>query len=113
MRLRKFQLHIVILFISIFTAKMVISAAPVFIAHFDKNLINLVILQLEHEHASETDSGKDKVKFIDYKPLEPYLVSITLTPLHDFALSNAFFDHFKRYITSYYPAVPTPPPNCC
>lgn len=113
MRLRRFRLHIVIVFISIFTAKMFISAAPVFIAHFDKDLINSVILQLEHEHAPETDTGKDKVKFLDYKPLEPYLVTTLLPPLHDFALTNAFFDHFKRYITSYYPAVPTPPPNCC
>lgn len=113
MLIQKYRLHIVIIFISIFTAKMFISAAPVFIGQLDKDLITSVILQLEHEHAPEAETSKDKLKFMEYKPLDPYHASHFIPPLHDFDLSNAFFDHFKRYITSYYPAVPTPPPNFC
>ena len=50
--------------------KMIISAAPVFVGHMDKNTIKSVILQLEQEHSSDCDSGKSLLKFIDYKPID-------------------------------------------
>lgn len=110
MFLRKYRLHIIIAFIGIFTAKMAISAAPVFIGDFDKETINLVILQLEQEHG-ENDSGKNILKYVDYKPIDfQYHYSCVLL-LPVFGLKNSFIDHFKRYVNPYHPSVPTPPPN--
>ncbi|RZK57925.1 MAG: hypothetical protein EOO91_09250 [Pedobacter sp.] len=66
MFLRKYRVLIVIAFMGIFTAKMVISGAPVFFAHLDKSLMNAVIMQLEAENNGE-DSGKGNVKFAVFK----------------------------------------------
>lgn len=111
MFLRKYRLSIVIAFMSIFTLKMVISAAPVFYTEFDKDTIKSVILQLEQEHHSDNDSGKDLLKFIDYKPIDLHY-NYTYTPLlQGFGIKNCYIDHIKRYINPFHPSVPTPPPN--
>jgi hypothetical protein len=106
----KYRLHIVMAFISIFTIKMLISAAPVFIC-IDKDTIKSVILQLEQEHGSEGDSAKDVLKLNDFKHY--YLNhNYTYVPLLlDFGIRNCYIDHFKRYVNPYHPSVPTPPPN--
>lgn len=109
----KYRLHIVIAFISIFTVKMVISAAPVFVGHIDKNTIKSVILQLEQEHSSDGDSGKSLLKFIDYKPIDFHNTYTYVPLLIDFGIRNCYIDHFKRYVDPYHPSVPTPPPNFC
>ncbi|KIO78450.1 hypothetical protein TH53_03915 [Pedobacter lusitanus] len=109
----KYRLHIVIAFISIFTVKMIISAAPVFVGHMDKNVIKTVILQLEQEHSSDCDSGKSLLKFIDYKPIDFHNTYTYVPLLVDFGIRNCYIDHFKRYVDPYHPSVPTPPPNFC
>lgn len=111
MFLRKYRLHIIIAFISIFSAKMVISAAPVFFSDCDKETINAVILQLEQEHGAEGDSGKNILKFVDYKPIDFHYLYTCVPLLQSTGVTNAFIDHFKRYVNSYHPSVPTPPPN--
>ena len=110
MFLRKYQLIIVIAFISIFSAKMIISAAPVFICYMDKATIKSVILQLEQEH-SEGDCGKDLLKFIDHKLINQHHSYTYVPVLQDSGIKNSFIDHFKRYVDPYHPSVPTPPPN--
>lgn len=109
MFLRKYCLLLVILFMGIFTAKMVISGAPVFFAHMDKSLMNAVIMQLEHENNDEP--SKENVKFADHK-LMFHRYDLTYVPLlTSKGISNSFIDHSRRYVDPYHPSVPTPPPN--
>jgi hypothetical protein len=110
MFLRKYYLLLVILFMSIFTAKMVISGAPVFFSHLDKNLMNAVIMQLELENNGD-DTSKDNVKFADHK-LMFHRYDLAYVPLiTSKRISNSFIDHSRRYVDPYHPSVPTPPPN--
>jgi hypothetical protein len=110
MFLRKYMVLIVICFMSIFCAKMIISAAPVFICYIDKATIKSVILQLEQER-SEGDSGKDLLKFSDYKVLNLNYSDLYIPLIQSFGISNSYLDHVKRYVDPYHPLVPTPPPN--
>jgi len=98
---RKYRLVIVIAFIGIFLSKMAISAVSV----------KSVVLQLEQEHGTEDDAGKDLLKFTDYKLIDLHY-NYTYTPIiHGFSIRNCYLDHFKRYVDPYHPSVPTPPPN--
>lgn len=109
MLLRKHYLLLVALFMGIFTAKMVISGAPVFFAHLDKDLMNAVIMQLEQEN--HDDSGKDNVKFADHK-LMFHRYDLTYVPVvMSMGMNNSFIEHSRRYVDPYHPSVPTPPPN--
>jgi hypothetical protein len=110
MFLRKYRILIVIAFMSIFSAKMVISGAPVFFAHLDKNLMNAVIMQLESENHGD-DSGKVSIKYVDHK-LMFHRYELTYVPLLiNKGITNSFIDHSRRYVDPYHPSVPTPPPN--
>lgn len=110
MFLRKYYLLLVVLFMGIFTAKMVISGAPVFFPHLDKSLMNAVIMQLEQEHNGD-DTSKDNVKFADHK-LMFHRYDLTYVPLLIASgIKNSFIDHSRRYVDPYHPSVPTPPPN--
>jgi hypothetical protein len=110
MRLKKYRLFIVIAFLGIFSSKMIISAAPVFIAHMDKEVMNNVIMQVELEHGSDSDSGK-VLKFVDHKIINHYASDALLPLRYHFYITNGYIAHFKRYINPFHPAVPTPPPN--
>ncbi len=106
---RKLQLYVVISFLSIFCAKMLISAAPVFLKHTDKELINSIIMQVELEHGSDSDSGKI-LKYVDNKIIS-HNHHACVPVIFDFMLNNKFLNHSKRYVNPYHPSVPTPPPN--
>ncbi len=110
MFLRKYCLLIVVVFMGIFTAKMVISGAPIFFAHLDKNLMNAVIMQLEQENNGD-ESSKDNVKFADHKLMFHRYDLTYVPPLTSLGISNSFIDHSRRYVDPYHPSVPTPPPN--
>ena len=111
MFLRKYRILIVIAFMGIFTAKMVISGAPVFFAHLDKSLMNSVIMQLEVENHGDDAGTKGNVKFADHK-LMFHRYDLTYVPVVlDYGVTNSFIDHFRRYVDPYHPQVPTPPPN--
>lgn len=112
MFLRKYRILIVIAFLSIFSAKMMISGAPVFFGHIDKEIMNSVIMQIELEHSADGDGGKAKVKLCDYKVDFHYDYNFS-AELVVVRISNSFIDHFKRYVDPYHPSVPTPPPNFC
>lgn len=110
MFLRKYCFTIVALFMIIFSAKMIISGAPVFFASMDKSLMRAVIMQLEQENNSD-ETTKDHVKFSDHK-LILHRYDLTYIPLLTLSgIKNAFIDHSRRYVDPYHPSVPTPPPN--
>lgn len=110
MFLRKYRILIVIAFMGIFTAKMVISGAPVFFSHLDKKLMNAVIMQLESENNGD-DSSKSNVKYADHK-LMFHRYDLNYVPLLiTQGIKNSFIDHSRRYVDPYHPSVPTPPPN--
>lgn len=100
-----------IAFMGIFSAKMVISGAPVFFTHFDKSFMNAVIMQLEVENNGD-DAGKGHVKFSDHKLMfSRYDLIYVPVLLIDYGITNSFIDHSRRYVDPYHPSVPTPPPN--
>lgn len=110
MFLRKYRILIVVAFMGIFTAKMVISGAPVFFAHLDKNLMNAVIMQLENENHGD-DTGKSSFKFVDQKLIFQRYDLNYVPVLVASGVKNSFIDHSRRYVDPYHPSVPTPPPN--
>lgn len=110
MFLRKYRILIVIAFMGIFTAKMVISGAPVFFTHLDKHLMNAVIMQLESENSGD-DTGKASVKFGDQKLMFQRYELNYVPVLIAKGITNSFIDHSRRYVDPYHPSVPTPPPN--
>jgi len=112
MFLRRYRILIVMIFLNVFLAKMIISGAPVFFSHIDKEIMNSVIMQIELEHSADGDAGKTKVKLCDYKVDFHYDYCFT-SILPQIGMSNSFIDHFKRYVDPYHPSVPTPPPNHC
>jgi len=109
MSLKKYRLFIVITFLGIFSSKMLISVAPVFIASLDKEIMNDVIMQVELEHGNESDSGK-LVKIVDCKQDIHSLLAYLPLRYH-FYINNSYIANFKRYVNPFHPAVPTPPPN--
>lgn len=112
MFLSKYRLLIVIAFLGIFSAKMIISGAPVFFNQIDKDIMISVIMQLEAEHSSDGETGKVKVKLSDFRP-EVYYDYSFLAVLSLFGVNSGFIDNFKRYFDPFHPSVPTPPPNFC
>ncbi len=112
MFLRKYYFLIVILFLSIFSTKMAISGAPVFFAHIDKDIMISVIMQIEQEHSTDGE-GKTGLKFIEYKLVDFYHSHVYTSLIGEVSASKSFIEHFKRYVSPYYPSVPTPPPNRC
>jgi hypothetical protein len=108
---RKYRVFIVIAFLGIFSAKMIISGAPVFFIQFDKLIMNAVIMQIEQEHNNDGDSGKTGLKYTDYKLVEFHHIDTYVTILNHFGINNSFIEHSKRYVDPYHPSVPTPPPN--
>ncbi|WP_069659195.1 hypothetical protein [Arcticibacter eurypsychrophilus] len=96
-----------IFFLSIFLSKMVISIAPLIIAHLDSKSVNSVIMQLEIEHPKSVDVKDSAIKEF----LNLHTLSITpLNPLLILMPVIVISDHDK-HIRSFYPVVPTPPPN--
>ena len=97
-----------IIFLFIFFAKMVITIAPFIIKQFDRATVNAVIMQLEIENNGKgSDISKELVK--------EYLAAVHncdfLRPVQ-FIISTPFSDDDIAHFRTYYPSVPTPPPNC-
>ncbi|WP_432713968.1 hypothetical protein [Pedobacter sp.] len=108
MKLKKYRVFIVIAFLSIFSAKMLISLAPVIVMNLDKEMMNSVIMQVELEHGAD-EPGKT-LKFVDGKIIDHHTIAYLPLRYH-FYINNSYIEHFKRYVDPFYPAVPTPPPN--
>ncbi|MGX5687577.1 hypothetical protein [Arcticibacter tournemirensis] len=96
-----------VLFLSIFVSKMVISVAPLIVAHFDSKTVNAVIMQLEIEHSKPVDGKESCLK--EYIALVSYCYAI-LSPVWTFnplTVNRGYDKHHQPF----YPSVPTPPPN--
>lgn len=111
MELTRKRLFVVTVFLSIFFVKMVISVAPVFVGNLDRVAINNVIMQVEVEHGSDSETGKT-MKIADMKATVHFYEAAQDLPLrYHFYVDNQYIEHFKRYINPFHPSVPTPPPN--
>jgi len=93
------------LFFSIFFLKMIISTAPIYVSILDKEHIMNVIMQLEIEGKTNMGSETAKAICIDRDDILPAGATKELdrdaNPLQN-----------DRDLNSFYPSVPTPPPNC-
>lgn len=95
------------LFLSIFVSKMVISVAPLIIAHIDSEAVNAVIMQLEIEHPKSSDAKESAAK--EYITLNS--ISITL-PSPVWILKPVTVNTAQdKHVQAFFPSVPTPPPN--
>lgn len=109
MKARVFKNLVAILFIGIFTIKMAISIAPVFL-YLDSNTVTAVIMQLEQETKTEKEGPEKDVfkekKFFDeaYNHVIVYLAFLAETKM----LHNSEHSLYKQ---TFHPVVPTPPPN--
>ncbi|WP_423148839.1 hypothetical protein [Rubrolithibacter danxiaensis] len=96
------------IFLFIFFAKMVIAIAPFVLENFDQKCIYSVIMQLEIENEKGSDGAKEKIgkelcntSNFSYSFFPPLLVLFKpASILED-------FNHRR----SFYPSIPTPPPN--
>ena len=86
---------------------MVISIAPLIVAHLDSESVNKVIMQLEIEHPKSVDVKDATMK--EFLNLHTFNIS-PLNPLIILMPVIVIADHDK-HIRSFYPVVPTPPPN--
>jgi hypothetical protein len=83
---------------------MFIAVAPV-VLNLDKKLVNSAIMQLELENETK-DINKVFNKGNDF--IKSYNLSF------NYSITSIFLDYHyfsKKYLTLYFPAVPTPPPN--
>lgn len=87
-------------------SKMVISVAPLVIAHIDSKSMNAVIMQLEIEHPKSIDVKDSAIKeFLNLNTLKIGSISPVLV------LMRVFVDDHTKHLPVFYPSVPTPPPN--
>lgn len=104
----KFRHAISKLFLLIFLSKMLISVAPVIVDQIDSKTINLVIMQLEIQHPDLHDykdlSHKQAFATYDNNSL------FNLTPIA-LLVSKRYIKNNKKHIRTYFPLIPTPPPN--
>jgi hypothetical protein len=97
-----------ILFLFIFFTKMVISVAPLVIAHFDKQAVNAVIMQLEIENNAKSNDVKENT-IKEYFTISGFGFTV-LHPTQIILAAMISADHDK-HVQAFYPPVPTPPPN--
>jgi len=98
--------RIAIIFLMVFSAKMVLSVAPLFI-NIDKTTVNAVILQLELENETHENAKDNNVK----KAIDIYGVyDLSLLPI-EMDVKMKYHIKPRNYIESFFPSVPTPPPN--
>jgi hypothetical protein len=99
------------LFFAIFFAKMVISTAPIFIHGFDRQALLQVVLQLEIENNNGKSGLSDQAKDLFAKGFQ-LATYFSLQPPTDYTVETNFVSNDAQHIRAFYPAVPTPPPNC-
>ena len=98
------------LFFAIFIVKMLIPVAPLFLS-FEKKEVVAAIVQLELDNEGKDDSN-------DTKDLKSFKKGVEFVQIHPFGLTPFLIIddtdyHFisKDYFKSFFPSVPTPPPN--
>ena len=96
--------------LSIFIMKMVISTAPV-IFDLDSKVVKAAIVQLELENETKDNSAAKQMKTFLKSGTDYIHFSEFLT--FSFILNNTTSRYYisKKYSKTYFPSVPTPPPN--
>ncbi len=97
------------LFLAIFVAKMIISVGPVFVS-LDAKIVNAAIMQLEIETHSGEQEAKDSNKGKSGFWIASGFMKDPFADLAEESAAKIFIEH-QLYISSFYPSVPTPPPN--
>lgn len=101
-----------LLFSSIFFVKMVISIAPIYASFYDSKHVMAVILQLEIEnHGGKSNSADFSSENFSKEFATVVNWDIFLTPMRYLFIKQYILDD-DISIKSFYPSVPTPPPNC-
>lgn len=100
------------LFFAVFFSKMCISTAPLFVHGFDREALRQVVMQLEIENNNGKSGMGDQVKDIFTKEFTKALSDFQLQPPTDFIIQANYITDDAQHIRAFYPAVPTPPPNC-
>jgi len=99
-------------FTAIFFVKMVISIAPIYASLYDSKHVMAVILQLEIENHTGKSSNADSAT---ENFMKEFTVSLDwnrfLTPIKYLSIKQ-YIANDDLNIKSFYPSVPTPPPNC-
>lgn len=92
---------------------MVISIAPIYASFYDSKHVIAVILQLEIEnHSGKTNSNTDLTNENFSKEFATVVNwDIFLTPMRYLFIRQYILDD-DIGVKSFYPSVPTPPPNC-
>lgn len=108
MREEKTKKFFSVLFLAIFCLKMLISIAPLLIAHFDRTAVNAVIMQLEIENNAKQGDVKEATikEFLTFNNSRLAFSHPVIVVLP----SMICVDHDK-HLQAFYPSVPTPPPN--
>lgn len=96
------------IFLFIFFAKMMITLTPLIIKHFDREIMNAVIMQLEIENNAKGGSDISKELFKDYLYSA---INDNFSRVLQCLIATPSFDNEDAHLRTFYPSVPTPPPN--
>jgi len=112
MRTKKVRKLYSVLFLTIFFLKMVISIAPIYASLYDSRHVMAVILQLEIEnHSGKSNCSDTNTENFTKEFATMVDWNISMTPLRYLAVKQYAVDD-DTSVKSFYPSVPTPPPNC-
>ncbi|HEY0897760.1 MAG TPA: hypothetical protein VGD90_00440 [Sphingobacteriaceae bacterium] len=95
------------IFLFIFFMKMVIAAAPFISDKLEADCLNAVIMQVEIEQ----ESSKEEVKLKSAKEYMHGYHSFTFSNSSSLVNVQLSALHLERHQQTFYPSVPTPPPN--
>jgi len=100
-----------IIFLFIFSVKMVISIAPLITIHLDTKIMNSVIMQLEIETNSSKGSDQAKDSLNKGEWLSAYY-KFNFEESHALTDKTSHIQLADMLIDIFYPRIPSPPPNC-
>jgi hypothetical protein len=100
-----------VIFLFIFSVKMVISIAPLIAIHLDGKIMNSVIMQLEIETNSSkgSEQAKDSLNKGDFFSSTD---KFNFEELHELMERASYVLLMDHHIELFYPRIPSPPPNC-
>lgn len=97
----------------VFFTKMLISASPIFINVIDKGTILQVLMQLEIETNTSSNSINEDLHEHGVKIFKPDAIDFfSFNPTVENNGKSRNYKKNEKEICSYHPSVPTPPPNC-
>jgi hypothetical protein len=109
MKVRKYKILVVMLFLGVFFIKISVSIAPVFLS-LNSKVVSSFILQLEQESKIDKDDPEKDV-FKEKKIFDEYFHHALAYQSFLIQTSVLFNAEHHLYQQTYHPVVPTPPPN--